>query len=132
MREDRIRIISNFRGLGRAAGPDGRLTHEYVGDDESATRFIRKCLRADVVIINIGQRSLMLACLLRWVVPVLRFRLVSVDLTLRPPKTWKDRLKVFCKRVLFSRVDRFVLYFTDLRGYERFRDLFEAIVAYNE
>ena len=75
---------------------------------------------SDLVLLNIDQKRLMLACLLRWVWPAARFRLVSADLILRPPKTAKDRLKVLLKRVLFKRVDGFVLYFKDLKGYERF------------
>ena len=130
MRNKTVRVISNFKRMDAAAGDDESLTHEYVGDDAGAAHFLRKCLGSDLVILNIDQKRLMLACLLRWVWPAARFRVVSVDLILRPPKTLKDRAKVFLKRVLFSRVDRFVLYFKELGGYERFYGIGPGRAAY--
>jgi glycosyltransferase involved in cell wall biosynthesis len=130
MKKDRIRILSNLKGLGRAAAGEEGLTHEHLGDGAGAPAFLRACLRSDVVVLNIDQKRLMLAGLLKLLWPAARFRLVSVDLILRPPKTWKDRAKVFVKRVLFSRVDRFILYFKDLRGYERFYGIKSDRAAY--
>ncbi len=123
MRSDETRIISNFRDLGRIVPSGGLLRHEYVRDFEGwrgGWRFVRECARADVVILNIDQQKLMLACLLRWLCPFLRFKLISVDLIMRPPKTVAGRLKALFKRLLFSRVNRFILYFKNLEGYERF------------
>lgn len=126
-----VRVISNFKRMGRvAAASDASLDYEYVGEELGAFEFLRKCLGADVVILNIDQKRLMLAGLLRWVWPVARFRLVSSDLILRPPKSWKDSLKVFVKRLLFSRVDRFVLYFRELGGYERHYGIGPSRVTY--
>ena len=125
-----MRVISNFKRMGSVAASDASLDYEYVGEELGAPAFLRKCLGADVVILNIDQKRLMLASMLRWVWPFARFRLVSSDLILRPPKSWKDRLKVFVKRLLFSRVDRFVLYFKELGGYERFYGIGHDRVAY--
>lgn len=115
-----IRIVSNFKGLDQAKAPGERVVHQYVGDGESAIEFIRKCFDSDVVILNTNQKKLMLACVLRWIVPFVRFRLVSVDLLLRRPTTLTARTKAFLQRILLSRVDRFLLYFKNLRGCERF------------
>lgn len=131
MRNKTIRVISNFKRMGAAtSAAGGPVTHEYVGEDVGAAQFLRKCLDSDLVILNIDQKRLMLACLLRSVWPGARFGLVSVDLILRPPKTLKDRAKAFVKRVLFSRVDRFVLYFRELGGYERFYGIGPGRSAY--
>ncbi|MDT7688781.1 MAG: hypothetical protein QOJ70_43 [Acidobacteriota bacterium] len=130
MRNKPIRIISNFKRMGRVAACDESLSHEYVGEDVGARAFMRKCLDSDVVLLNIDQKRLMLACLLRLFWPAARFRLVSSDLILRPPKTLKDRAKMFVKRILFSRVDRFVLYFKELDGYERFYGIAPDRVIY--
>ena len=130
MRNERTRIISNFKRMGRVAAEDPSLDYEYVGEEAGAMAFLRKCLGADVVVLNIDQKRLMLAGLLRWVWPAARFRLVSSDLILRPPKSAKDRAKVFVKRLLFSRVDRFVLYFKELGGYERFYGIGPDRVTY--
>ena len=126
----RTRVVSNFKRMARAAGADAALEHEYVGEEVGAVAFLRKCLAADLVILNIDQKRLMLAGLLRLLWPFARFRLVSADLILRPPKGPKDRVKVFVKRVLFSGVDRFVLYFRNLEGYERFYGIGPDRVTY--
>jgi len=131
MRKRAIRLISNLKRMGEAAAAaDESLSHEYVGDETGALAFVRKCLGADLVILNVEQKRLMLAGLLRLLWPAARFRLVSVDLILRPPRDWKDRAKVFVKRLLFAGVDKFVLYFKDLGGYERFYGIGPARAAY--
>jgi glycosyltransferase involved in cell wall biosynthesis len=113
-----IRIISNFKELDKVMRGEP-IVHEFISDDASTTKFILKCLRSDVVILNINQKGLMLACLLKWILPFAPFSLVSVDLILRQPKTRVGRIKTRVKKILFSRVDRFILYFKDLRSYER-------------
>jgi len=125
-----IRIISNFRNLEQAADPEGHRGHEYICDRTTLSEFVRKCLRSDLVILNIDQERLMLACLLRLIVPLARFRLVSVDLILRTPKTLIGRLKAFFKRILFSRVDCFILYFKNVQGYRRYYGIGPDRVVY--
>lgn len=130
MRGRAIRIISNIKHLERAIPPAESLQHERIAEGESALRFLLKCLRSDLVILNIDQRKLMLACLLRWLWPWSRFKLVSTDLILRPPRRWKDRCEARLKGLLFSRVDRFVLYFKNLQGYARFYGIKPERAAY--
>jgi glycosyltransferase involved in cell wall biosynthesis len=133
MGERIIRVLSNFRGLERAAPAGVPVRHEYLDDPPGlggTWRLVRGCARADVVILNIDQQKLMLACLLRWVLPVLRFKLISVDLIMRPPKTRPGRLKALVKKLLFSRVDLFILYFKNIEGYERFYGVRADRVAY--
>jgi glycosyltransferase involved in cell wall biosynthesis len=123
MRSNEIHLISNFRALDRVLPAGRAVKFEHVPDFKGlhgAWGFVRQCARADVVVLNIDQQKLMLACLLRWVCPWLRFKLVSVDLIMRSPKTAAGHLKALLKRVLFSRVNRFILYFKNLDGYERF------------
>jgi glycosyltransferase involved in cell wall biosynthesis len=117
-----VRILTNFSFSDQAALPDVPLSLSHIGSEGGAReilRFLGKCLRSDLVILNIDQRKLMFAALLRWL-PFARFRLISVDLVLRPPRSAKDRLKAFVKRILLSGVDRFALYFKNLEGYQRF------------
>lgn len=118
MGDGRLRIISNLKALGRAAEADGRATHEHVAGVDSVPEFIRRCLRADVVVVNTDHRLLRAACLARWL-PWARFRLVAVDYVLRVPSTARDRASAAFHKLLFSRVDRFVLYFKRLDGYRR-------------
>lgn len=133
MRKQPVKVVSNMKRMGEvvaASSADGSLAHEYVGEDVPAAAFARKCLGADLVILNIDQKRLLLAGALRLLWPAARFRLVSADLILRPPRSAGDRAKALLKRVLFSRVDKFVLYFKDLAGYERFYGIGAARAAY--
>jgi glycosyltransferase involved in cell wall biosynthesis len=118
-----MRIISNFKDLVQTSASEGHLLHEYLDDGKGAIEFIRKCLQSDLVILNIDQERLMLASLLRLIVPSARFRLVSVDLILRTPRTVIGCLKAFFKRICLSRVDCFILYFKNVQGYRRYYDI---------
>jgi glycosyltransferase involved in cell wall biosynthesis len=123
------RILSNFKSLDQVIPSEQEIVHERLNDRSGTLQFLRQCLRADVVILNIDQRKLMLASLLRWL-PFVRFRLVSVDLVLRQPKSAKGRLKASIKKLLLAGVDRFVLYFKNLEGYQRFYGIGPDRVVY--
>ncbi|MGI9066555.1 MAG: hypothetical protein ACR2HX_09135, partial [Pyrinomonadaceae bacterium] len=84
MRNRDLVLVSNFKKMEQASSHESGIRHEYIQD--GSWEFIRKCLRADIVVLNVDQRKLMLASLLKWVLPLLRFKLISVDLILRPPK----------------------------------------------
>jgi len=45
--------------------------------------------------------------------------LIAVDLVLRAPTRWRDRIQLLLKRHLLTHVDHFIHYFRDLGGYER-------------
>ena len=123
MHKRAIHIVTNMQGLTQSVLPDTPLCFSYVGSrstPDGAIRFINKCLRSDLVILDSDAKKLMIACVTRWVLPMARFRIVSVDLILRPPKSLGGRVKAFFKRLLLKQVHRFILYFKDLRGYEHF------------
>jgi glycosyltransferase involved in cell wall biosynthesis len=116
-------ILTNITGLNQSFLPDAPLAFTYVSWDDGwadRIRFIRKCLRSDLVILDTAVAKLMLACAVKWVLPMLRFEIVSVDLILRTPKSRVGRVKAFFKSLLFKQVHRFILFFKDLRGCERF------------
>lgn len=118
-----IRIVSNVEGLDRTITPDDNVVHEsfpYSEDWGGAWALVKKCAGADLVIWNGDPKKLLLPCLLKFFPPLFRFRLVSIDLVLRTPRTPKARLLACVRKALLSRVDRFILYFKDVRGYERF------------
>jgi glycosyltransferase involved in cell wall biosynthesis len=118
-----LRIASNFPDLNQAMMPEVPLAREYLDDLKGwrgALRFIRACLRSDLVILNTEQRLLMIYCLLQWLWVLRRVKVVSVDLILRTPRSRRARFQAFIKKILLKRVHRFILYFKDLRGYEQF------------
>ena len=92
-----------------------------------ATRSIRDGLailheanRCDVVVINAAAKVLMLLCAQRFLRPHPASKLVSVDLNLSQPSSLGESILAALKRVLLRKVDRFVVLFLDLRGYERY------------
>lgn len=118
VRQDGIRILTNLHALNQSHCPDTPLTFSYVDDSDSAKQFLANCIRSDLVIVHTDPIKLMLACALKWVLP-LRFKIVSADLIVRTPRSLSGRIKTFIQKLLFKRVHRFILYFKDLRGCER-------------
>lgn len=73
---------------------------------------------ADAVVIN-GTIPLVFKLVLYFLVfPSKRKPIIAVDLVLRAPRTLKQKLALVLKRFLLSRVDHFIHYFKDLRGYQ--------------
>lgn len=123
MHRPTIRVLTNITGLNQSFLPDTPLGFSYDSWDDGwadRIRFINKCLQSDLVILDTAVAKLMLACAVKWVLPMLRFKIVSVDLILRTPKSRAGRVKAFFKSLLFKRVHRFILFFKDLRGCERY------------
>lgn len=118
-----MRIVSNICHLEDAIPTKRRIVHAFVDNPrgfKASLQLIRACFRSDVVIWNSDARGLLLLCAVRLLLPTLRFRLISVDLLLRKPVTFGQKVSGFLKRFLLSRVNRFILYFKDYRGYERY------------
>jgi glycosyltransferase involved in cell wall biosynthesis len=84
----------------------------------------RDCLQqlrtADLLVINCDVALTLRLCALFLICPPLRKPIVAVDFVLRAPETLKARIAVLFKRILLSRVNLFVHYFRDLRGYQRY------------
>lgn len=115
-----IRILTNFPGLKQTLLPEAPARFDYLNEDLGAIQFLARCFRSDLLILNTDAKRVMLACALKWLMPLSRFKIVSVDLIVRTPKSLPGRLKTFLQKLLFKRVHRFILYFKDLRGCERF------------
>lgn len=118
-----LRVISDMRGL------DGVFTERYLAvnklicGEESIWKCVRVFFQAshyDVVVFNSNTRRLLGFCLLRWLLPFHRCKLVALDIHLSEPVGWRQRLVARLRRLLLRQVDWFILYFTDLEGYERF------------
>ena len=118
-----LRILSNLPDIDflPVAGDD--VHHEFVGPSHSpwlAIPIFLKSFRRDVVLLDGNEPYLWLLCLLRWLWPFTRCKLVSVDIMFVKPVTWKQRLSAAVMRILLKRVDRFVHYFKDLRAYDQY------------
>ncbi len=122
MTRQTLRVLS---GLPRF---DGTTTNryavqaDYIREDDTFTNGMRLFSRArgySVVLMNSSTRGLLGLCLMRWVWPFHRWRLVSLDIHLNEPIGWKQRIATLLKRVLLKKADLHILFFNDLFGYER-------------
>ena len=73
---------------------------------------------------------LMSFCLLKMLIPLGRFHLISVDLNLYQPDTFKSRVIASIKKVLLRQVDRFALLFKNASGYQRYYGIEPASSRY--
>src|SRR5262245_2175288 len=125
-----LRIITNLSRL------DGVRTDNYVAEarqipeDESFAGGVRLFLMAfgyDIVLLNSSARRLLSLCAVMWLLPVHRWRLISLDIHLLEPVGWKQRVTALIKRFLLRKVDSHILYFHDLEGYQRYYGVSPAI-----
>jgi glycosyltransferase involved in cell wall biosynthesis len=72
---------------------------------------------ADIIVIDCRDLLLLRTCIHFVLFPWTRKPLVAVDLVLRIPTRFGQRIGALIKRFLFSRVDHFIHYFRDLSGY---------------
>lgn len=118
----RLRLISNFRNLDKPTIPG--LQVELTRYPTGGPLFFRvgvallRSLTADYIVVNGLTRDLLGLALLRTVFPFLRCKLVSVDLMLSPPRSLATRVLHWVKVLALKKVDLFVLYFKNTRGYE--------------
>lgn len=128
-----IRIISNLQRLEGIRTDRFRVEHGFVGNEgdfwDGVPLFFQS-FRSDVVLLNNDSRRLLGFCLLRYFWPFGRCRLVSVDILLRRPIGWQQRLWARIKRLLLRKVDRFIHYFKDLEGYEKWYGISPAHSVY--
>jgi len=117
-----LRILS---GLPRLHGitTDRYIVHAdcISGGDTflNGMRLFSKARRYDIVLMNSSTRGVLGLCLMRWVWPFHRWKLVSLDIHLNEPIGWKQRVFSRLKRVLLRKVDLHILFFKDLSGYEK-------------
>src|SRR5579872_4339364 len=75
---------------------------------------------ADLLLVHESSSRLFWLVLLFWIVPFLRKPIVSVDIILLKPSTIRQRIGAWLKKMILHRVDHFIHYFKDLKGYEEF------------
>jgi len=74
--------------------------------------------RYDLVLLNSNTRRMLALCLLKWIFPFLRCRLVVVDVHLTKPSTWFQWIAAIAKRLVLRKVDHFIHYFPDFSKYD--------------
>lgn len=110
-----LRILTNTTWFaGRSAG-DRALRAEALsaGDPAGLLRDLAALRGADLAVINVAPRQLLLAAAAKRALPGVQPYLVSVDLILRRPTNLRQQLRQRAVRALLQAVDLFILYFKD-------------------
>lgn len=114
-----MRILTNFMNSEPVLELADGVRAEVVCE-ESWPGVRRRLTEVDLVVIDCRDSLLYRLAWHFWLFPWRRRRLVAVDLVLRQPVRWRDRLSAQLKRLLFRRVDHFIHYFRDVSGYSRY------------
>jgi len=135
--QGKIRIYSNFPSFDSLLKNDPSFEHFYMGKSRSLVNNLRMLWRArwsaDLLILNMSPKRLLLACFFFWIISPRPFRgchIVSVDLLLRPAKSLRAKILNVFKSVLFRQVDLFILYFRNVDGYVKHFGIPRKRIAY--
>jgi hypothetical protein len=123
MENNTKKIYSNFKKFDDILKGSDEFNHIYINKHNNIYSLLRIFIRLknkDTVIINLEHNKLFILCLLRYLFPVKKFCLISVDILLRKPFTFRQKISKHIKSILLKKVDIFVLYFKDTEGYEKY------------
>ena len=126
----KVRILSSFRAFDTILKGSSNIQHQYIGQDDGSRdtfywiRWIgtaaRACYSSDFLVFNIDPRRLLVTCAIFLLIGprfLRRCRIVSVDIVLRAPCSWRDRISAWFKRFCYQQIDLFILYFRNIDGY---------------
>ena len=108
-------LVSNMSLPSRWTAANGK-TGESIRV-ETAEEFIRASGKDIVWVVNCNPELTFKLTAWKWCRVLDTQRLVAIDIVLRRPNRWSSRLAVPAKRFLLRKVDHFIHYFRDLRGY---------------
>lgn len=130
---DKRLLFSNFKRLDERLRCSQVYHHIFVGDDQgswSAWQVFKNAKTADVIILNIDANKLLKLCALRYLFPFRKFKLISVDIVLRKPKSFNQKMMALVKALLLKQVDLLVLYFKHTSGYEKYFGIQKKQIRY--
>lgn len=118
-----IRIISNLARLDGVETDQYQSVSTFIGNGSTLWNGVRlffKAFRHDAVVVCSQTRLLLVFCVLRWLFPIQRCKVIAVDYILPEPRGLKQNLVARLKGMLLRKVDMFILHFPDTSGYERY------------
>lgn len=117
-------ILSDFKKFEEyIACQEEDINFKYLSEDGSWVDLFKVLFVSDtpkIFIINGNLRWIFKLALLKIIFGKRFFKLIAVDLVLRAPETFKDRVLAHLKRFLFKQVDHFIHYFKDLKAFEHY------------
>lgn len=127
-----VRILSNTDWFRRQT-IGGRETQVQRIPETGAVGTLRALLAAgafDVAVINGNPQQLLVFCLWKLLRPGCRWRLVSSDLVLQRPGSWRQRLRTVLVRRLLGQVDLFLFHYKDTGRLQAVYGIHHAKVQY--
>lgn len=116
-------LLSNMDGLAAYAARDGCITccRPRANGRVGLLGWLLRSFRYEMVVINCSPGDVLAFAAWKTLLPWWPCRLVSVDMVLPVPATAtrRQRARLRLKRFLLRRVDVFIEYFNDARGYEQ-------------
>jgi glycosyltransferase involved in cell wall biosynthesis len=125
-----IRVISNVPGLREVGGSDIEFLPHVDRGMWSAVRTFLRSFRYDYILLNGLPRSLLLLCLLKWIVPFNRCRIVALDVLFSGPRTPVERLKTAARGAVLRHAHRIIVYYRQTQELERVFGLPHGIFEY--
>ena len=122
MTRQTLRVLSGLPRFDGITTDRYAVRADYIREDDTFSNGMRLFFKGrgyGLVLMNSSTRGLLGLCLMRWLWPFYRWRLVSLDIHLNEPIGWKQRIATLLKSVLLKKVDLHILFFVDLSGYER-------------
>lgn len=126
-------IFSNFESLDKLFKDSTEYNHTLISNCHgtlSLSQLFIKAINSDAVIINISPELLLKLCLLCFLFPYRKFKLISVDLLLQIPTSSSQKIGALIKSLLLTQVDIFVLYFKDTSGYQKYYRISKSKTRY--
>lgn len=126
-------IYTNFKNIEFLNKSYHGFNIRYIGEKKDFISLIRLAIKlnnSDTIILNMNHQMLVKLCFLKYLLPLKRFRLISVDLILRKPFSIKLKLKSYISSILFKKLDMIILYFKQTDGYEQYYNIPQNKIKY--
>ncbi len=131
----RVRVLSNIPSFGSVNSE--YIDNNYLGSyGNGLNRLVKlfwagiRSYRYDVIFLNCAHMETLMLGFLKYFLPFNRSQIVTADLILRIPTTWRQRWLVFVKRLALKRVRVFILYHRDFSGYSQLYGIDKDRVMY--
>lgn len=113
-----MRILTDFKQFPEKWSSQN-MSGNTIRCSNGVLRFFQESLRADIVLINGNLKLVMWMVFLFQIMPFFKKPIIAVDLVLRSPGNFKQRVATRIKKLFFKKVDCFINYFRNLHDYER-------------
>lgn len=119
-----LKIISGFPGLYKTDYPDTKILQtDYPENGSRVSRAFRIYLtsyRFDYIVFNMLHSDAYILCLLKYILPFNRCRIIVVDLILPIPTSLSDKLKTSLRAVLLKKIHKFFHYAKNTTGFTKY------------